>query len=212
MTGPAGRAEWRTFLALYAGSRLMQYIVPAILLVIGIATWWSHTRVAGMMYEVDRAIIQRNVMSSITVLAAVALTQIVSSPWAEMDNASGSVILRIRLGMLLTSTILLVGICTGAGLLWEASGASWILVRGIIGWLGITLIAQHFLGENQARLVSIAWAGIAIVAGDSWRVHYPPWAWSMQDAPNVLSWIIALVCFGAGVILLARSRFSASTD
>lgn len=212
MTQPAGRDEWIRFLALYARSRLAHYIFPAILAVVAIATWWSSTRAGDIQYEVDRAIIQRNLISSITVLVAVAITHIVSSPWSEMDNASGTAILRVRLGMMLTGTAVAFALCGGAGLLWETDGAAWILMRDVLGWLGLTLIAQRFLGEHQARLVSIAWAGIAIVVGDSWRVHYPPWAWSMQEATDALSWVIALVAFLAGVVMLAQSRFPTTTD
>lgn len=212
MTQPAGRSEWILFLMLYARSRLVQYIFPAILAVFAVVTWWSATRAGGMLYEVDRAIIHRNLISSITVLAAVAITHVVSSPWAEMDNASGTSILRVRLGMMLTSIIVVLAVCGAAGLLWETDFASWMLMRGVLGWVGITLIAQRFLGENQARLVSIAWAGIAIVAGDSWRVHYPPWAWSMQDASDALSWIIAVAAFVGGMVMLAKSRFLTATD
>jgi hypothetical protein len=212
MTQPAGRDEWMRFLSLYGRSRLVQYTGPAVLAVVGVVTWWSHTRAGNVLYDVDRAIIQRNLMSSVTVLAAVSITHIASSPWPEMDNASGSAIKRIRLGMLLTGTGIVTAVCGGAGLFWETDGAAWILMRDMIGWLGITLVAQRLLGENQARLVSIAWAGIAIVAGDSWRVHYPPWAWSMQGATDIVSWTIALLAFVAGFWLLATSQFQAGTD
>lgn len=207
-----GLSERTTFLLLYARSRYLPYILPAIVVVLGITAWWSHTMAPDIRNEVDREIIQRNLMSSITVLAAVSLTFSVSSPWGEMDNAAGRHLQYMRVGTLVTVTLITLALIGATGPFWESNNATWMLMRDLLGWIGITLIASKFLGENQARLVSIAWAGIAIVAGDSWRVHYPPWAWSMQDATDVWSWSIALTALFTGLVLLVKSRFETSSD
>lgn len=212
MSRLTGQAEWQHFLMLYARSRMVHIIVTAILVVIAAATLWSYLKAGDIGYDVDRAIIQLNLMSSITVLAAVALTHVASSPWPEMDNASGTTVLRARAGWLIVCVLLVIVVCGVAGIFWEVRGAPAILVRNLVGWLGVTLVAQRFMGENQARLVSIAWAGVALVSGDSWRVHYPPWMWSMQWQSNKLSWVVALVSFVVGLWLLVSSRFSTTTD
>lgn len=207
-----GRSERISFLVLYIRSRYLLYILPAIVVMLAIATWWSLAMAPEIRNEVDREIIQRNLITSISVLAAVSLTFTIGSPWGEMDNAAGALLQRIRLVLFAMMVALVAVLMVGAGALWEASGASWMLLRSLLGWIGITLIASQFLGENYARLISIAWAGIAVTAGESWRVHYPAWAWSMQDSGDVVSWAFALATFAFGLILLAKSRFSTASD
>lgn len=201
-----------TFITLYARSRYLPYILPAIVIALGILTWWSWAMAPDIPNDVDREIIQRNLISSITVLAAVSLTFLVGSPWSEMDNAAGRQLQNIRMGVFAAVILVVLALVGATGYFWESDHATWIIVRDLLGWIGITLVASQFLGENQARLVSIAWAGIALVSGDSWRVHFPPWAWSMQDATDVLSWVVAVTALFVGSILLARSRFETSSD
>lgn len=207
-----GMSERISFLALYIRSRQLHYILPACILVITIVTWWSHTIAPDMRNEVDREIVQRNLITSVTVLTAVSFTFTTGSPWGEMDNAAGTVLQRIRLVLFAFITVAAAIMVAGMGLLWESPGAPWMLVRNLLGWIGITLITSKFLGENYARLVSVAWAGIAVSVGDTWRVHYPPWAWSMQDSVDQISWIITLASFILGFVLLGRSTFPTHTE
>jgi hypothetical protein len=205
MTGFHDRAVRRHFLMLYLRSHLVLPVCVGILIVVGLATLWSWQMAPDNPNPIDREIVQRNLITAISVIAAASVALTLRSPWAEMDDAGGHIVSRIRLATLLIVTVLLVAAMAALGMMWESSGAGRMLARGFLGYLGIALVARQLLGDGRGWWPGFAWAGLAIVAGASWRVHYPPWAWSMQGAGDTAAWIIALIACVVGVGILAQS-------
>lgn len=205
MSRPRGRAAKLRFLRLYLRSRLVLPVMAGILAVLGLATLWSWQLAPSLTSTVDREIVQRNVITGLAVIGAAALVLTVRSPWAEMDDAGGRTVRLVRLAVFLTTAVLVVLAMALLGELWESADAGWMLARAFGGWLGVTLISRQVLGESRGWLASFAWAGLSVVAGDNWRVHYPPWAWSMQDADNRLAAAVAAVMFLIGIGILVRT-------
>lgn len=210
MSGPGihDGAAWRRFLWLFLRSRFMLPVCAGIVAVVGLITLWAWGTtpvIADGPNAIDRAIVQRNLITGITAVAASALALTLRSPWPEMDDAAGPTVRRIRFVAFLIATVLIAGIMAALGTRWDTPGAGAMLARGFLGWLGIALIGRQVLGEGRGWWIGFAWAGLAIVAGDTWRVHYPPWAWSAQDATSVLAWVVAIMAFVGGMAILARS-------
>lgn len=201
-------AARRRFLWLFLRSRRVIPVVVSILAITGLVTVWAWQTARDSSAgpnAIDRAIVQRNLMTGLTAVAAAALVLTLRSPWPEMDAAAGTTVRRIQIIVFLVATALLTGAMVVLGSRWDTQGAGAILARGFLGWLGIALIARAFLGDGRAWWIGFAWAGLSIVAGDSWRVHYPPWAWSMQDATSILAWGVALAALVGGLAILTRS-------
>lgn len=200
-----GREARFRYLKLYLRSRWVWPMMAGILVALGMATLWSWHFAPQITSAVDREIVQRNLMTILTVIGAAALVLTVHSPWPEMDDAAGRTVRRVRLSVFLVTASLVVLSMILVGHWWEAAHAGWMLARAFGGWLGITLIARQLLGESRGWLASFAWAGLSVVAGDSWRVHYPPWAWSMQNADNHLAAVVAVAMVLIGVGVLVRT-------
>ncbi|MEJ7762737.1 MAG: hypothetical protein WKF80_08080 [Thermomicrobiales bacterium] len=149
--------------------------------------------------------VQRNLITITAVISAAAVAITLRSPWAEMDEAYGRTVRRVRLATFLLTAGLLTMAMLALGPEWESPGAGVMLARGFLGWLGITLIARQVLGDSRGWWVSIAWAGLSVVAGDSWRVHYPPWAWSMQAAGHPWARLLSIMFLLIGIGTLIRS-------
>jgi len=176
MTGIHDRAAWLRFLPLYLPSRFIVPTCAGVLTLVGTTTLWASQVAPSLPDPIDREMVQRNLITITAVISAATVAITLRSPWAEMDEAYGRTVRRVRLATFLLTAGLLTMAMLALGPEWESPGAGVMLARGFLGWLGITLIARQVLGDSRGWWVSIAWAGLSVVAGDSWRVHYPPWA------------------------------------
>lgn len=199
------RAALLLFLVLYLRSRMIAPVIGGFLAALGFCTTWSWHFAPHLTSAVDREIVQRNLMTVLTVIGAAAVVLTLRSPWAEMDDAAGRTVRRMRLAVFLAVTLLLLLAMIFLGHWWESAEAGWMLARAFGGWIGVTLIARQMLGDSRGWLASFAWAGLSLVAGDTWRVHYPAWAWSMQNADNRVATAVAVAMFLIGVGVLVRT-------
>ena len=181
----------------------MLLVCAAIVAGVGLLTLWSW-RIAPLNSDaIKREIVQRNLITGLAVIAAAALVLTLRSPWGEMDDAAGRTVRRVRLAIFLIATLLLTLAMITLGQAWESADAGWILARAFLGWLGVTVISRQVLGDSRGWWASFAWAGLSVIAGDSWRVHYPAWAWSMQGTDHRWASVFAVAAFLIGVSVLA---------
>lgn len=193
------------FLPLYLRSRFVLPVLAGNLVLLGIVTLWAWQLAPSLADPINREIVQRNVVTVVAVIDAAAVALTLSSPWPEMEEARGRTVRRVRLATFVVTTGLMTIAMLGLGLAWESPGAGLMLARAFLGWLGITLIVRPVLGDSRGWWVSFAWAGLSVIAGDSWRVQYPPWAWSLRAAGHPGTWILTGLFFLIGIATLVRA-------
>lgn len=144
------------------------------------------------------------VIAAAPLLAATLIGGTLHSPDVDLDHATPTNFALLRLGQVLSSTALCVGLLALIALRAANTFGSAALVRNAVGYIGISCLAAVFLGAAVAWLpglivgLTLYLTAPTVPAGiDSW------WAWTMQDGRWDGSWVVAATLCVAGVAFYA---------
>lgn len=201
---------------LYSLSRFFGYTV------LGLAS------VALLGWIVGSWVISRPFMDPETYLAPVLLlTALLSaclvgvgtvSPFGDVELTSSFPLFLLRFGhvggLLVWSALALIIATVG----WESDYAGWTLIRNLLGFTGLTLLAARLLGSRLSWLAPFAFYTLAVftgrveasreetdsvfgrIMGEVPAGEWERWAGSMRPSTDYLSWIIALTLLTCGLV------------
>ena len=86
---------------------------------------------------------------------------------------------------------------------WSVPDGAWTLVRNLVGFTGLTLLAARILGSGLSWAVPLGYAVLSLLAPQSGQI--PAWAWSVRGATDRGAAVIAMALLLAGLVLVARS-------
>lgn len=193
-------SDHRYRLVLYARSRLVPqaFAFAVVGVVFGIAwNWWQR----------DSTSAQIVAQTLPAVLTGTAIGMTVSSPFGELDDGICD---RPRSARWVVFWALFgaVALVYSLSLLfWERSDAAPMLIRGLMGSSGLTLITLRFVPVGFAWAPSLIW-GLGSLFSRDFNQAFPWWAWLVRPAPDPLSWLIAGALLLAGGVMLRDLPFS----
>ena len=177
------------------------------LIIVVLVSFWSRFGADAIGDLADRYMLQNRIATLVPLMLAILCGLAATSPMGELDDAAGNLVLRTHWVVYIGTAIVVVGTLLLAGCLWELSNAGPVMARNFIGWIGLVALSQARLGESRGWILAVAWAGLAIYAGENIRHEIEDWAWSMQPVDNTMSWLIMLILFAAGCFDLIRTPF-----
>jgi len=196
------RIDVRRYLILYARSRSLLAIIVSSLVLLALGSgwvWWSRDRWS------DQVLAQ----TVPALFAGILLGTSVASPFGELEDAVPELPQAFRFAGFVVLTCALSAVFMAGSVFWQRSDAPASLVRGLLGFSGLTVIAQRWLGPSRAWIPALTWGMLALFSTQAeWT--YPAWAWSMQPGDDAVSWLLAIGLFVAGIAVLTRSPFSAA--
>lgn len=183
-----------SYIRSYWRSRLIGRAVGLLTTVAG-TTWLWHTLT-------EHGGLSRTVLLTFPPLTAgLIIAASAYSPFGDLEQTASRCLPALRLGHL---SILLVGsglafaVATSAG---SADGLAWPVVRNLMGYAGLALLAARLCGGAGAWAAPLAYGGFVLVAGD-WG---GPWTWPTQAASSSVASVVAVVLLSVGLATISAS-------
>jgi len=140
-----------------------------------------------------------------------------SSPFGDAEITSCFPLPLLRFGHLTILLIWALLTLTLTTITWNSDYAGWVLVRNVLGFTGLTLVAARLIGSHLSWMVPFTYYAAAVFAGRSeftegsgsdvfTRIlgevpvgEWERWAWPMRPNTDYLSWICALALLILGL-------------
>lgn len=121
------------------------------------------------------------------------------SPFGEMETATGRNWRRTEMVVLIVNSLVCTTMFTATCLIVFGGDLAMLVLRGIIGWMGIALLTGKLLGWRMAWVGPFAVLPILIF----WGYQYPAYRWwefTARPIGDLVAWAVVAALAGLGTV------------
>lgn len=172
--------------------------------IVGVALlgWAGATFLLTRSYGEMRDITLASVLLFAPLAIACVLGASTRTPFGDLEKTAARSLFVLRflhLSGLLAWSLLALSLSTTT---WGLPHAELILTRNLLGITGLTFLTAYLLSSELSWTIPLVYIALVQLTGRNSDGTLAPWAWPMQPVTHEISWVLALILFAVGLIVV----------